>query len=144
MMPTFFSTPVAKNAITGINAITPISPSHCSSLCSTHHNTIVSTHTALTHHCVSEKASLLGRIGLISSSASSFSAPGTRDGRYDARRSNQMRTIEMDDTGIETANHLDQSSLGSISASAIRFCGEEMGDAWPPMFAARAMAILRT
>lgn len=51
-----------------------------------------------------------------------------------------MRTIEIADTGRETANHPSQSTGGSISASAIKFCGEEIGELWPPIFAARAIA----
>ncbi len=39
-----------------------------------------------------------------------------------------MRTIEMAETGSETANHEPQSSCGSIKPIAMRFCGEEMGE----------------
>ena len=51
-----------------------------------------------------------------------------------------MRMIETADTGKATANHPSQSIGGSISARAIKFCGEEMGELWPPIFAARAIA----
>jgi hypothetical protein len=54
-----------------------------------------------------------------------------------------MRTIEIAETGSETANQLAQSSDGSIAWSAIRFCGEEIGELWPPIFAARAIAKIR-
>lgn len=50
-----------------------------------------------------------------------------------------MRIIEIADTGSATANHFPQSSWGSISWRAIRFWGEEMGELWPPMFAANAI-----
>ena len=50
-----------------------------------------------------------------------------------------MSTIESAETGSETANHEPQSSGGSIAASAIRFCGDEIGELCPPMFAASAM-----
>ena len=50
-----------------------------------------------------------------------------------------MSTIESADTGSATANHEPQSSGGSIAASAIRFCGDEMGELCPPMLAASAM-----
>ena len=45
----------------------------------------------------------------------------------------------MRDTGIETRNHLPQSNCGFIAPKAIRFCGDEMGDERPPMFALRAI-----
>ena len=51
-----------------------------------------------------------------------------------------MRTMETADTGKATANHLSQSMGGSISLRAIKFCGEEIGELWPPIFAARAIA----
>ena len=41
---------------------------------------------------------------------------------------------------MATANHEAQSIWGSMACMAMRFCGEEMGEDWPPMFAARAMA----
>lgn len=47
--------------------------------------------------------------------------------------------MEMADTGIDTANQLAQSSGGSIAARAMRFCGDEIGDDCPPIFAASAM-----
>ena len=50
-----------------------------------------------------------------------------------------MSTIESAETGSETANQEPQSSAGSIAPIAIRFCGDEMGEDCPPMFAARAM-----
>jgi len=49
--------------------------------------------------------------------------------------------IDEVDTGIEMANHDAHEIGGSIEPSAIKFCGEEIGEAWPPMLEARAMAI---
>lgn len=51
-----------------------------------------------------------------------------------------MSTMDITDTGIETANHLPQSRGGSISPMAIKFWGEEIGDVWPPILAASAIA----
>jgi hypothetical protein len=51
-----------------------------------------------------------------------------------------MSNIEMAETGKATTNHLAQSSGGSIAWRAMRFCGEDMGELWPPILAARAMA----
>lgn len=48
--------------------------------------------------------------------------------------------IETAETGNATANHEAQSISGSIAASAIRFCGDEMGELCPPMLAAKAIA----
>ena len=52
-----------------------------------------------------------------------------------------MITMDMADTGRATANQLAQSNGGSMACSAIRFCGEEIGELWPPMLAANAMDI---
>jgi len=54
-----------------------------------------------------------------------------------------MSNIEMAETGKATTNHLAQSSGGSIAWRAMRFCGEDMGELWPPILAARAMARIR-
>ena len=51
------------------------------------------------------------------------------------------RTMEQDATGREMANHCSQSRAGSMAWRAMRFWGEEMGEACPPMLEARAMAI---
>jgi len=40
------------------------------------------------------------------------------------------------------ANHCSHVIGGSMAPSAIRFCGDEMGEAWPPMLDAKAIAIL--
>lgn len=72
---------------------------------------------------------------------SMFPSPsGERAGRYDASNRSQIRRIEMPETGRATANHCAQSSGGSIACKAIRFCGDEMGELCPPIFAARAIA----
>ena len=134
---TFFNTPVEKNASTGISAITPISPTHRSMLCSTHHNPMVTMHTKVTHHCSTVNFSLVGLIPLISISPS---PSGQRSGWYESSRRPQMRMMEMKETGRATPNH-DPHPIGdSISPIAIRFWGEEIGELWPPILAARAMA----
>ena len=51
-----------------------------------------------------------------------------------------MRMMDTADTGSETANHRAQSNFGSMSCKAIKFCGEDMGELWPPMLAASAIA----
>lgn len=43
--------------------------------------------------------------------------------------------------GREMANHDNQDRGGFIDPSAIRFCGEEIGEACPPMLEASAIAI---
>jgi len=68
------------------------------------------------------------------------SPSGDCAGRYDTSNMSQMSTIEMAETGIATANQEAQSRGGSMACRAMRFCGEDMGEDWPPMFAARAMA----
>jgi hypothetical protein len=50
-----------------------------------------------------------------------------------------MRTMEMAETGRETANHCSQSMGFFMADRAMRFCGELIGEAWPPMFAASAI-----
>lgn len=50
-----------------------------------------------------------------------------------------MRTTVRDDTGMATANQESHPRGGSMYSSAIRFCGDEIGEDWPPMFDARAM-----
>lgn len=135
---TFFRTPVEKNATTGIRAMTPMSPTYSSISCSTHHKAMVTRHTKDTQYCLSENGSLVERIGRISMSPS---PSGDRAGWYETRRSHQIKTIETAETGRATANHDAQLTLGSdISASAIRFCGDDMGELCPPMLAAKAMA----
>ena len=52
-----------------------------------------------------------------------------------------MARTDREDTGMEMANHCSQDKGGDMSPRAMRFWGDEMGDAWPPMLAARAMAI---
>lgn len=68
------------------------------------------------------------------------SPSGERAGLYEMRSKNQIKTIETAETGRATANHDAQSSAGSIFWSAIRFCGDEMGELCPPIFAANAIA----
>lgn len=46
----------------------------------------------------------------------------------------------MPETGSAIMNQRPQSSGGSIACSAIRFWGDEIGDDWPPMLAASAIA----
>lgn len=137
---TFFSTPVAKNATIGTIAMIPMSPTKPSISCSKHQRAIVNKQTNVTQYCVRVKDSLVGRIGRISISPS---PSGERAGRYITSNSSQMSTMEIMDTGSATANQLAQSSLGSIAARAIRFCGDDIGELWPPMLAAKAMASCR-
>lgn len=132
------STPVEKNATTGMMAMTPMSPTTPSILCSKHHSAIVTRQTTETHHCFFVNASRDARMGRISMSPS---PSGERAGWYETNSSSQMSTTEMPETGSATANQLAQSSCGSISCSAMRFCGEEMGELCPPILAARAMPI---
>ena len=126
-----------KKHTIGRMAITPMSPTCSLIMCSTHHSKIVTTHTKDTQYCLRVNDSLMGLMALISRSPS---PSGIRPGWYDQRRSNQMSTIEMAETGSATMNHVDQSMGGSIAPIAMRFWGDEMGELWPPMFAARAIA----
>ena len=121
----------------GIRAITPISPTTSWIACSTHHKEIVTRQMNITQYCLRVKASLVGRIGLISISPS---PSGDRAGWYDARRSSQMRKIEIPDTGRATINHCIQLTWGSMACSAIKFCGDEIGELCPPILAASAIA----
>jgi hypothetical protein len=52
-----------------------------------------------------------------------------------------MATTLVEATGSEMANQLSQEMGGSIAPRAIKFCGEEMGEAWPPILDASAIAI---
>lgn len=49
-------------------------------------------------------------------------------------------TMETNETGRATANHCNQLIGGFICPKAITFCGEEIGELCPPMFAANAIA----
>ena len=120
-----------------MRAITPISPTTSWIACSTHHKEMVTRQMNITQYCLRLKESLVGRIGLISISPS---PSGERAGRYDARRSSQIRKIEIPDTGRATKNHCAQLTWGSMAASAIRFCGDEIGELCPPILAASAIA----
>lgn len=62
---------------------------------------------------------------------------------YDQRSRSQIKTTVRAETGIATANHDSHDRGGSMYSKAIRFCGEEMGDDWPPMLDARAMPRMR-
>lgn len=50
-----------------------------------------------------------------------------------------MSKIEMRQTGSAMKNHTPHDGSGAIFWRAIRFCGEAMGDAAPPMLDARAI-----
>lgn len=50
-----------------------------------------------------------------------------------------MKKIEVEATGIETANQPSHEMGGFIYSNAIKFCGEEMGEAIPPIFDASAI-----
>jgi hypothetical protein len=54
-----------------------------------------------------------------------------------------MASMDSVATGIEIANHSNQDRGGFIDPRAIRFWGEEIGEASPPMLDARAIAICR-
>lgn len=54
-----------------------------------------------------------------------------------------MMTTQMSDTGIETANQPNHEIGGFMYSSAMRFCGDEIGEAIPPMFDARAIPRMR-
>jgi hypothetical protein len=55
-----------------------------------------------------------------------------------------MNMMETAETGIATKNQRPQSSGGCIACKAIKFWGDEIGDACPPMLAARAIASCKT
>ena len=54
-----------------------------------------------------------------------------------------MRRIEITQTGSAMKNHVPQLGCGLIFCKAMMFCGEAMGDAAPPMLAARAIPRMR-
>lgn len=134
---TFLSTPVEKNATIGMSAITPISPTYSSIECSAHHKAIVTKQTNTTQYCCFVNLSFSGRISLITNTSPS----GAVLGLYETMSKSQIRKFEIIPTGSETANHCNQSNLGSIFWMAMRFWGEDMGEACPPMLAAKAIAI---
>ena len=97
-----------------------------------------------TKYWVGEKGSSEGWMGFSSNrpppSKGELNVDGEREeGEYENSRRPQIRWIEMRDTGIETRNHLPQSNCRFITPKAIRFCGDEMGDERPSMFALRAI-----
>lgn len=55
------------------------------------------------------------------------------------RRKTQINRMEMMHTGSATKNQTPQDGSGCMFCSAIRFWGEAMGDAAPPMLEERAM-----
>lgn len=82
------------------------------------------------NHCTPVNLSLSGRMGTML---------GPRPGWKVARRKTQMSRMEMMHTGSATKNHTPQDGSGCMFCSAIRFCGEAMGDAAPPMLEESAM-----
>lgn len=50
-----------------------------------------------------------------------------------------MKKMEVEATGMDTANQPSQEMGGFMYSRAMRFCGDEMGDAIPPMLDARAI-----
>ena len=122
--------PVPKNRTMGMMATTPISPRTGSSWCVTHHSAIVMMVTMLINHCIPEKLSLMGRIGTI---------VVLRPGLKVASKRIQIRRMDMIQTGRAMKNHLPQSSGGDMFWRAMRFWGDAMGEAAPPMFEDSAM-----
>ena len=59
------------------------------------------------------------------------------------RRRHQIRRIERMQTGRATKNHWPQPGSGDMFCRAMMFWGEAMGEAAPPMLAARAMPRMR-
>lgn len=62
-----------------------------------------------------------------------------RPGRKVTKRSPQMRRMLIMHTGRAIKNQVPQPGCGSMFSSAMRFCGEAIGDAAPPIFDARAI-----
>lgn len=50
-----------------------------------------------------------------------------------------MKKIDAEATGMETANHPSQEIGGFIYSRAIKFWGDEIGEAIPPMLDAKAI-----
>ena len=59
------------------------------------------------------------------------------------RRRIQIRKIEITQTGSAMKNQVPQLGCGLMFCRAMMFCGEAIGEAAPPMLAARAMPRMR-
>lgn len=62
-----------------------------------------------------------------------------RPGRKVTSSRSQISRMLMMQTGSATKNQIPQPGCGCMFCSAMRFCGEAMGDAAPPMFDAKAI-----
>jgi len=122
--------PVPKKRTMGMMATTPMSPKMDSSWWLTHHRTMVTRVTTLMNHCTPVNLSFKGRMG-------TMLVP--RPGWKVMRRKTQISKMEMMQTGSATKNHTPQEGSGCMFCSAMRFWGEAMGDAAPPMLEERAM-----
>lgn len=122
--------PVPKKRTSGRMATTPISPKTGSSWWLTHQSPMVTTVTALMNHCVLVNLSFNGRMGTI---------VVLRPGLKVTRSRTQMRRIDIMQTGRAMKNHSPHEGSGNMFSSAIRFCGDAIGDAAPPMLEDRAM-----
>ena len=121
---------VPKKRTSGMIAMTPMSPNVCSSWWLTHQRMMVTTVTMLTNHWTPENLSLTDRMGTI---------VVPRPGWNVASRRHQISRIEIMQTGSAIKNQIPQLILGYMFSRAIIFCGEAIGDAAPPIFAARAI-----
>ena len=59
------------------------------------------------------------------------------------RSRSHTKMMEMKQTGIAIKNHVNQLGSGVICSKAMMFCGEAIGDAIPPIHAARAIPRIR-
>ena len=126
----FVRMPVPKKRTRGIMATTPMSPKTGSSWWLTHQRMMVTTVTMLMKYWTPVNLSLSGRIG-------TMVVP--RPGWKVTRRRSQIRTMEMMQTGSATKNHTPQEGSGCMFWRAMRFWGEAIGEAAPPMLEERAM-----
>jgi hypothetical protein len=124
------SMPLPKKRTIGMIAMTPMSPNTVSSWWLKHHRIIVVSVVRITNHCVPVKRSLTDRMGTI---------VVPRLGLNVISRIAHIMRIERTQTGIEMKNQVPQLIGGYIFSSAMMFCGDAIGDAAPPTFAASAI-----
>lgn len=126
----FVKIPLPKKRTMGIMAITPMSPKTVSSWWLKHQRTIVMRVVRVTNHCVPVKLSLTGRMGTI---------VVPRPGLNVTRSIIQIARMQRMHTGIEMKNHVPQLIAGYMFSKAMMFCGDAIGEAAPPTFAAKAI-----
>ena len=124
------SIPVPKKRTIGMMAMTPISPNTPSSWWLIHQSAIVASVTKEMKYWIPVNLSFIGRMGTIV-----VFLPGWKV----MRSSTQIMRMVRIQTGKATKNQIPHPGGGAMFCNAMRFCGEAIGDAAPPMFEDRAI-----